>query len=424
MRVLLVGSGGREHALAMAIAQSPKLTELLIAPGNPGTAQYGTNISIKVDNITALVKFAQENQINLVIPGPELPLVAGLTDACNKVDIACAGPTQKASQLEGSKSFTKIICDAAHIPTAKWEEFSAIDPAIAYLKTQQFPIVIKADGLAAGKGVIIAANFNEAEDTVKDMLGGNTFGTAGHKIVIEEFLTGEEISLFAFCDGDNAVLIGAAQDHKRIGNNDTGPNTGGMGAISPPPFFNKEAQEQALDLTIRPMLKEMTKRGMPFRGIIFAGLMLTSKGPYLIEYNIRFGDPEAEVLLPRLNSDLLDILFNLSQGKLTQSQIEFSDKAGICVIMAAKGYPGTATTGGLIKNIQAAEALPNVKVFHSGTALNDKGELCAAGGRVLCVAAFDHSLETAQKIAYQAIQKIEWKDGIWRTDIGNRALRK
>ncbi|MDI2091084.1 phosphoribosylamine--glycine ligase [Commensalibacter oyaizuii] len=424
MRVLLVGSGGREHALAMAIARSPKLTELFIAPGNPGTAQYGKNIHIKADDITDLVKFAQENHIDLIIPGPELPLVKGLTDACNHIGIACAGPTQQAAQLEGSKSFTKSICDAAHIPTAQWQEFTEIDPAISYLKTQNFPIVIKADGLAAGKGVIIANDFDEAEKTIKNMLEGNSFGNAGHKIVIEEFLSGEEVSLFAFCDGDTAVLIGAAQDHKRIGDNDTGPNTGGMGAVSPPPFFDKVAQEAALNLTVRPMLKEMNRRGTPFRGVIFAGLMLTSKGPYLIEYNTRFGDPEAEVLLPRLQSDLLEILFNLSQGKLSQSEITFSDQAGICIIMAAKGYPGIPITGGIIRNIEQAEALPNTKVFHAGTALNNQNELCAAGGRVLCISVLHEDLETAQKIAYQAVNCIDWKDGIWRKDIGNRALRK
>lgn len=424
MRVLLVGSGGREHAISMAIARSPKLTELFIAPGNPGTAQYGKNIDIKVDNITDLVKFAQENHIDLVIPGPELPLVKGLTDACNAVGIPCAGPTQEAARLEGSKSFTKIVCDAANIPTAQWQEFTEVAPAIEYLKTQSFPIVIKADGLAAGKGVIIAADFTEAEQTIQDMLAGSAFGQAGHKVVIEEFLTGEEVSLFAFCDGENAVLIGAAQDHKRIGDGDTGPNTGGMGAVSPPPFFDKAAQEHALDLTVRPMLKEMNKRGTPFRGVIFAGLMLTPKGPALIEYNTRFGDPEAEVLLPRLQSDLLEILFNLSQGKLSQSEIKFSDQAGICIIMAAKGYPGTPTTGGIISNIEAAETLPNVKVFHAGTAMNNNQELCAAGGRVLCVSVLHDDLEKAQEIAYQAVRKIEWKDGIWRNDIGNRALRK
>lgn len=424
MRVLLVGSGGREHALAMTLARSPNLTELFIAPGNPGTAQYGKNVNIKIDDITDLVKFAQENHIDLVIPGPELPLVKGLTDACQQAGILCAGPTQAAAQLEGSKSFTKTISDAAKIPTAAWQEFTDRESALAYLKTQSFPIVIKADGLAAGKGVIIAYTFNEAEKAIQMILQDNRFGEAGNKIVIEEFLTGEEVSLFAFCDGEHAVLIGAAQDHKRIGDHDTGPNTGGMGAISPPPFFNREAQEKALDITVRPMLHEMAKRGMPFRGVIFAGLMLTSKGPYLIEYNVRFGDPEAEVLLPRLESDLLDILYNLSQGKLKKSEIKFSNQAGICVVMAAKGYPGTPVTGGVINHIDQAESLPHVKVFHAGTCYNIQHELCAAGGRVLCVAAFDKTLKAAQKIAYEAIHKIDWKDAIWRTDIGNKALKQ
>lgn len=424
MRVLLVGSGGREHALAMALACSPNLTELFITPGNPGTAQYGKNINIKVDNITDLVKFAQDNHIDLVIPGPELPLVKGLTDACQHAGILCAGPSRAAAQLEGSKSFTKMISDAAQIPTAAWKEFSDSEQAVAYLKTQSFPIVIKADGLAAGKGVIIAYTFKEAEEAIETILQDNRFGEAGNKIVIEEFLTGEEISLFAFCDGEHAVLIGAAQDHKRIGDNDTGPNTGGMGAISPPPFFDHAAQEKALDITVRPMLREMVKRGIPFRGIIFAGLMITNDGPYLIEYNVRFGDPEAEVLLPRLETDLLDILYNLSRGKLKKSEIKFSDQAGICIVMAAKGYPGTPVVGGIIQNIDQAESLPHVKVFHAGTNYNAQQELCAAGGRVLCVAAFDKTLKQAQTTAYNAVNKINWKDGIWRTDIGNKALKQ
>lgn len=425
MRVLLVGSGGREHALAMALAHSPNLSALYISPGNPGTAQYGTNIShIKADNVAGLIEFAKQNQIDLVIPGPEAPLVAGLTDACQKIGIACAGPTQAAAQLEGSKKFTKSVCDAAHIPTAQWQAFTDSKAAIDYLHQQSLPIVIKADGLAAGKGVIIATTMQEAEETIKTMLDGSAFGNAGKLLVIEEFLTGEEVSLFAFCDGENAVLIGAAQDHKRIGDGDTGPNTGGMGAISPPPFFDRNAQEKALDITVRPMLREMAKRGTPFRGIIFAGLMLTDKGPYLIEYNVRFGDPEAEVLLPRLKSDLLTIFKNLCQGKLSQSKIEFSDQAGVCVIMAAQGYPGKPKTGGLISGIKEAEKLTDLKVFHAGTKINADNQLCAAGGRVLCISAFASTLEEAQKKAYQGVAAIQWKDGIWRKDIGNRALRK
>lgn len=424
MRVLLVGSGGREHALAMALARSPKLTKLFIAPGNPGTAEYGTNVNIKVDHISDLVKFAQENHIDLVVPGPELPLVKGLTNACQKAGILCAGPTQEAAQLEGSKSFTKTISNAAKIPTAAWQEFTNSDEAIHYLNDQSYPIVIKADGLAAGKGVIIAHHFQEAKEAIEEMLKENRFGKAGHKVVIEEFITGEEVSLFAFCDGEHAVLIGAAQDHKRIGDHDTGPNTGGMGAISPPPFFDHLAQEEALDITVRPMLREMAKRNMPFRGIIFAGLMLTSKGPYLIEYNVRFGDPEAEVLLPRLQSDLLDILYNLSTGKLENSDIKFSKEAAICIVMAAKGYPGTPVTGGVIKNIEQANAFPKTKVFHAGTGLNANHELYATGGRVLCISTIHPSLKEAQKIAYEAVHKIEWKDAIWRKDIGDKALNK
>ncbi|CAK7191922.1 Phosphoribosylamine--glycine ligase [Commensalibacter sp. Nvir] len=422
MRVLLVGSGGREHALAMAIARSPKLTKLYIAPGNPGTAHFGKNVNIASDNIIELVKFAQKNHIDLVVPGPELPIIEGLTDSCTLAGIACAGPTQKAAQLEGSKSFTKSICNAANIPTANWQEFTDVNKALTYVQKQKFPLVIKADGLAAGKGVIIAYNIKEAQDALTDMMINNHFGKAGQKIVVEEFLVGEEVSLFAFCDGKDAILIGAAQDHKRIGDNDTGPNTGGMGAVSPPPFFGKKAQQDALELTILPMLKEMNRRGIPFRGVIFAGLMLTQTGVYLIEYNTRFGDPEAEVLLPRLQSDLLTILYNLSQGKLAKTDIQFSEQIALCVVMAAKNYPGTPITGGVIKHIDKAENYPNVKIFHAGTALNDKHELYAAGGRVLCVTALHDTLAKAQETAYLAIKEIDWKDAIWRTDIGKKAL--
>ncbi|BCI67955.1 phosphoribosylamine--glycine ligase [Acetobacter aceti] len=422
MRVLLVGSGGREHALAAALAKSPALTQLYIAPGNPGTALCGTNVAIAAGNVPALVAFAQKEGIDLVVPGPEAPLVAGLADACAEVGIPCAGPTKAAAQLEGSKTFTKEVCDAAGIPTAKWERFTDPAHAIAFVRRRGAPIVVKADGLAAGKGVVVAQTAAEAEDAVTDMMTSNKLGDAGHSVVIEECLVGEEVSLFAFCSGETAVLIGAAQDHKRIGDGDTGPNTGGMGAVSPPAGFDRVAQEKALDILVRPMLAEMVKRGTPFRGVIFAGLMLTAEGPKLIEYNVRFGDPEAEALLPRLTSDLLPALVALAKGSLDEVQVTFSDDASAVVIMAAEGYPGDYAKGGLIEGIDRAEAVPGVQVFQAGTARDPQGHLVSSGGRVLAVCGIAPTMKEAIDAAYQGVAAIRWKEGVWRHDIGARAL--
>ncbi|MBS1004554.1 phosphoribosylamine--glycine ligase [Acetobacter thailandicus] len=422
MRVLLVGSGGREHALAATLARSPQLAALFIAPGNPGTADIGTNVAIKADDVPALIAFARENNIDLVVPGPEAPLVAGLADACAKAEIACAGPTRAAAQLEGSKKFTKEICYAASIPTAQGEYFTNADKAITYVRERGAPIVIKADGLAAGKGVVVAQTLSEAEDAIRQMLNEGSMGDAGRHIVIEDCLEGEEVSLFAFCSGDKAVLIGAAQDHKRIGDNDTGPNTGGMGAVSPPRGFNREDQEKALDLLVRPMLHEMLRRGISFRGVIFAGLMLTKTGPQLIEYNVRFGDPEAQALLIRLTSDLLPALKALADGTLETASITFSDKAAVSLVMAAEGYPEKPVTGAVISGVDAAAALQGVQVFQAGTKTNDEGDLVVAGGRVLSVCALGDTVREARDKAYAGVKKISWKGAQWRTDIGARAL--
>ncbi|NHN85282.1 phosphoribosylamine--glycine ligase [Acetobacter musti] len=422
MRVLLVGSGGREHALAAALAASPDLTQLWIAPGNPGTALCGTNVAIAAGNVSALVAFARREAVDLVVPGPEAPLVAGLADACAEAGIACAGPTRAAAALEGSKSFTKEICDAAGIPTARWERFDDPAHAMALVRRRGAPIVVKADGLAAGKGVVVAQSVGEAETAISDMMTSGKLGGAGSAVVIEECLTGEEVSLFAFCSGETAVLIGAAQDHKRIGDGDTGPNTGGMGAVSPPAGFDRAAQEQALDVLVRPMLKEMVRRGTPFRGVIFAGLMLTDAGPKLIEYNVRFGDPEAQALLIRLNTDLLPALAALAAGSLDDVSVGFSDEASAAVVLAARGYPGEYVRGGVIGGIEEAEALPGVRVFQAGTARSVSGDLIAAGGRVLTVCATAPTLREALARAYQGVGAIRWEDAVWRTDIGARAL--
>lgn len=422
MRVLLVGSGGREHALAATLARSPHLTALFIAPGNPGTADLGINVPIGVENVPALITFAKEQQIDLVVPGPEAPLVAGLADACAKADLACAGPTQAAARLEGSKSFTKEICYAAGIPTAQGERFTTVADALTYVRERGAPIVVKADGLAAGKGVVVAQTIAEAEDAVQEMMTQGSMGDAGRSVVIEDCLVGEEVSLFAFCSGETATLIGAAQDHKRIGDNDTGPNTGGMGAVSPPRGFDRAAQEQALDIMVRPMLTEMARRGTPFRGVIFAGLMLTETGPQLIEYNVRFGDPEAQALLLRLTSDLLPALKALADGQLDATPITFSDQASISIVMAAKGYPAKPETGAVISGIADANALDGVTVFQAGTTENAERDLVVSGGRVLSVCAVGKTVKEARERAYAGVTAISWDGAQWRTDIGARAL--
>jgi phosphoribosylamine--glycine ligase len=422
MRVLIVGSGGREHALAWAISNSPMLTKLFVAPGNPGTAMLAENVPIGVLDIPALVDFALREKIDLVLPGPEAPLVAGLADSCAAAGLRCCGPTAAAAALEGSKSFAKDICDSAGIPTALWERFTETEPALEFIARRGAPIVVKADGLAAGKGVVVAQTEAEAEAAIRDMLEHGSLGDAGASLVIEECLKGDEVSLFALCDGTNAILLGAAQDHKRIGDGDTGPNTGGMGAVSPPPNFPLDAQRAALDLFIRPALREMAARGTPFTGILFAGLMLTADGPKLIEYNVRLGDPETQTLLPRLQSDLLPALFAACDGTLAHVMLAWHDVASIAVVIAARGYPGDYAKGGLIAGFDRAAAIPHVAVFHAGTDLRD-GAVISTGGRVLSVCATGPTPETARASAYAGVQAIGFADGIYRKDIGLRAIK-
>ncbi len=421
-RVLLVGGGAREHALAAAIARSPLLGALFIAPGNPGTAALGRNVAIEVTDVPALVDFAATERITLVVPGPEAPLVAGLADACDEAGIACAGPSRAASALEGSKSFAKEICDSAGIPTARWERFTDPASAHAFVRRRGTPIVVKADGLAAGKGVVVATTLDEAEDAIDAMMRERSLGGAGAEVVIEECLEGDEVSLFALCDGTETVLIGAAQDHKRIGEGDTGGNTGGMGAISPPPGFDHAAQEHALDRLVRPALAELVRRGMPFRGVLFAGLMLTAQGPKLIEYNVRFGDPEAQALLARLQSDLLVGLVAMCQGRLAECEWRFSDDSAVAVVLAGNGYPATPRTGSAITGLADAERIAGVRVFQAATRRDPDGSLRGAGGRVLTVCATAPNLADARDAAYAGVARIVWPDAVWRRDIGVRAL--
>ncbi len=414
MRVLLVGSGGREHALAVTLLASPLLDILFVAPGNPGTAAIARNVPIAVDDVAGLVAFASANAVDLVLPGPEAPLAAGLADACAEAGIACCGPTRAAAMLESSKAFAHEVAEAAGIPTARWERFEQVETALDFVRRRGAPIVVKADGLAAGKGVTVAATLAEAEAAVL---------AHGLPLVIEECLEGDEVSLFALCDGTDALMLGAAQDHKRLGEGDTGPNTGGMGAVSPPAGFGPALQQACITKIIKPALAEMARRGTPFRGILFTGLMLTADGPKLIEFNVRFGDPECQALLARLRSDLLPALLAACQSELAHVDLRWMDIASVAIVLAAPGYPGAPEPGSPIDGVARAEALPDVRVFHAGTALVD-GRLVAAGGRVLTVCASGFDLSAAREAAYAGVAALDWPEGYYRSDIGLRSLSK
>ena len=422
MRVLVIGSGGREHALCWSLAASPLLTKLWCAPGNPGIAQVAECVGIGMLDFPALVAFAQDNAVDLVVPGPEAPLVAGITDAMEAASIPCCGPSRAAAQLEGSKSFTKEICDAAGIPTAQWERFEDADAAREFIRRRGAPIVVKADGLAAGKGVVVAASEAEALAAVDAIMDARAFGEAGAAVVIEECLIGEEVSLFALCDGTTALLLGSAQDHKRVGDGDSGPNTGGMGSYTPTPMFSPALEQAAMERVIQPLLAEMARRGTPFRGVLYAGLMLTEAGAKLIEFNVRFGDPECQVLLLRLQSDLLPALLAVCDGELEQFDLRWRDTAALGVVMAARGYPEAPEHGSVIRGLERAAAVPAVHVFHAGTLADAGGVIRAAGGRVLTVCAVAPTLAAARQAAYAGVAAIDWPEGFCRSDIGWRAL--
>jgi phosphoribosylamine--glycine ligase len=417
MRVLVVGSGGREHALVRAIARSPLVTALFCAPGNPGIAAHATLVPIPATEVEGLTAFAAGNAIDLVVPGPEAPLVLGLADRLAVRGIRCCGPTAAAARLEGSKKFTKEVADAAGIPTARWEAFTDSHHALDFVRRRGAPIVVKADGLAAGKGVVVAQTEAEAEAAVIACLREGSFGAAGATVVIEEVLEGQEVSVFALCDGRDALFLGAARDHKRVGDGDLGPNTGGMGAIAPPPGFTHETQALVMETIIRPALAEMARRGTPFTGILFAGLMLTEQGPKLIEFNVRFGDPEAETLLPLLQSDLLPALVAACEGGIGQATVAWRAEASVSVVLAAGGYPGAYQRGSEIKALDKAAAGEGVAIFQAGTRVED-GRLLADGGRVLVVNATAPSLAAARARAYAAVDAIDWPEGFSRRDIG------
>ena len=422
MKVLVVGGGGREHALCWAIAASPLLKRLWCAPGNPGIAEVAECVDIGAEDIAAIVAFGLAQAVDLVVVGPEAPLTLGLADACREAGLLCFGPCAAAARLEGSKSFFKEIANAAQAPTAAHGRFTDAAAARAYIRAQGAPIVVKADGLAAGKGVVVATTLAEAEQAVTAFMVDGIHGEAGRVVVIEECLVGEEISFFALCDGMHAIPLGAAQDHKRVGDGDTGPNTGGMGAYSPPPAFTEALQAQVMAECITPVLAELARRGTPFQGVLFAGLMLTPEGPKLLEFNVRFGDPECQALMLRLKSDLLPALLAAAQGGLREFDLRWEKLASILVVLVAEGYPGPLRKGTEIRGLEAAAQVPGVQVFHAGTARDELGRLVANGGRVLGIGGTGATLAEARAAAYTALALVDWPEGFARGDIGWRAL--
>lgn len=425
MKILLVGSGGREHALAWKLAQSPKCKKLYCAPGNAGIEEVAECVEIAADDIEALTNFAENKKIDFVVVGPEQPLVDGLGSALREKNITVFGPSTEAAQMEGSKGFMKDFCARYNIPTAEYARFKSIDKAKEYIREKGAPIVIKTDGLAAGKGVIIAQSVEEAEEVVTDMLSGKSFGSAGAELVIEEFMNGEELSYFALADGDTYLPLTSAQDHKRVGDGDTGPNTGGMGAYSPAHFMTADLEQKIIDRIIKPTVEGMKQDSTPFKGVLFAGLMVVNGEPKLIEYNIRFGDPECQPIMMRLESDLVDLLLATDEGTLSQYQnkVSWSDDHTLCVVMAAKGYPGPYEKGTEIKNTSALNDMNSVRLFHAGTMKDNSGALVGSGGRVLGVVGIGSTVETAQRNAYQGIDAIDWSEGFCRRDIGFRAIK-
>jgi phosphoribosylamine--glycine ligase len=420
MNILILGSGGREHALAWAAKQNPKCDRLIVAPGNAGIAQLAECADIDILDPAAVVAFCEENAVDFVIIGPEAPLAAGVADATRAAGLATFGPSAAAARLEASKAFTKEVCDACGAPTAGWARFTDAAAALAHLRAQGAPIVIKADGLAAGKGVVVAMTLPEAEAAVEAMFAGE-FGAAGAEVVIEEFMAGEEASFFVLCDGTTALPIGTAQDHKRVGDGDSGPNTGGMGAYSPAPVLDAALQEQVMARIIRPTLAEMARRGTPYQGVLYAGLMIRDGQARLVEYNARFGDPETQVLMMRLGAQALDALLACAEGRLAEARIDWAPDHALSVVMAARGYPGPVLRGSAIRGLDRLPEDSFHMVFHAGTALQD-GQITAQGGRVLNVTARGATLAEAQARAYAMVDAIDWPEGFCRRDIGWRAL--
>ena len=421
MNVLIVGSGGREHVLAWKIQQSSKVTKLYCAPGNAGIADVAECVPIKSNDVTALIHFAQEHAIDLTVIGPEAPLVAGIVDEFQKVGLHVFGPSQAAAQLEGSKVFSKEFMQRWHIPTAAFESFEESEKALDYVRKVNFPLVIKADGLASGKGVFICESFEEAEDAIHKIMSDKVFQDAGHEIVAEEFLEGEEASILAISDGKNFVVLEPSQDHKRVFDEDLGPNTGGMGAYSPVPVVTADVYKQAIDNVIAPAIHGMKEEGVPFRGVLYAGLMVTPDGVKVLEFNVRFGDPEAQVVLPRLQNDLVDVLMASCKGLLGDLEMQWDPRACVCVVMSSGGYPGSYLIGEPIEGLDKIQDKDTV-VFHAGTTV-ENGKIVTSGGRVLGLTSLEDSIEEAIDKAYEAVEKIRFNHCFFRRDIGHKALK-
>ncbi|KPK48021.1 MAG: phosphoribosylamine--glycine ligase [Thiotrichales bacterium SG8_50] len=425
MNVLIIGGGGREHALAWRAAQSPRVARIFVAPGNAGTARETkcANVAVAAEDIEALLAFAQRERVDLTIVGPEAPLVLGVVDRFRAAGLRCFGPTRAAAQLEGSKAFTKDFLARHKIPTAAYGNFSDFDRAEAYIRRVGAPVVVKADGLAAGKGVIIAQTVDEAIGAARDMLAGNAFGEAGHRVVVEEFLKGEEASFIVMVDGEHVLPLATSQDHKRVGDGDTGPNTGGMGAYSPAPVVTPDMHERVMREVIEPTVRGMQAEGNTYTGFLYAGLMIGPDGtPKVLEYNCRFGDPETQPVMMRLKSDFVELVDAALDARLDQVAADWDPRAALGVVMAAGGYPGSYAKGDPITGLPAREA-PDAKVFHAGTALRD-GEVVTSGGRVLCVTALGESVAAAQRRAYEVVRGIHWKHAQYRSDIGYRAIAR
>lgn len=425
MNILIIGNGGREHALAWKAAQSPLADKVFVAPGNAGTALESnlTNVDIAPTDIPALIAFAKDNTIDLTIVGPEAPLVIGVVDAFQAAGLKIFGPSQAAAQLEGSKAFTKDFLARHAIPSAAYQNFTEVEPALAYVRSQGAPIVIKADGLAAGKGVIVAMTLQEAEDAIQDMLAGNAFGNAGHRIVIEEFLDGEEASFIVMVDGENVVPMATSQDHKRVGDGDTGPNTGGMGAYSPAPVVTDEIHQRVMDQVIWPTVRGMAAEGNTYVGFLYAGLMIAADGqPKVIEFNCRFGDPETQPIMLRLRSDLVELCLAGAEGKLGEKTSEWDKRPALGVVLAAGGYPADYRQGDVIHGLPQQEDA-NGKVFHAGTRMQGN-DVVTNGGRVLCVTALGATVAQAQQLAYRLAEGIQWQGSFCRKDIGYRAIAR
>ncbi|EAU50672.1 phosphoribosylamine--glycine ligase [Amylibacter sp.] len=420
MNILILGSGGREHSLAWAVNQNPKCDILYCAPGNAGISKVAQCVDLNIENSSDVLKFCLDESIQFVIIGPEAPLAMGIADDLRANNILTFGPSASAAKLESSKAFTKGVCDSCNAPTAKYARFTELESAIEYVHEQGAPIVVKADGLAGGKGVIVAMTLDEAINGLKDIFSG-AFGKAGAEVVIEEFMEGEEASFFILSDGKNILPIGTAQDHKRVFDGDTGPNTGGMGAYSPAPIMTKDVTSKAISQIIQPTIDEMAKRGIPYQGVLYAGFMIKDGEPKLVEYNVRFGDPECQALMMRLGAQALDAMLACAKGELNNYKLNWADDHALTIVYAAKGYPGTYEKGSNILGLDTISESTNIQVFHAGTK-EEENNIIATGGRVLNITARGSSLKEAHRLAYETIEKIQWENGFYRNDIGWRAL--